>query len=92
MGCSNCKILKENDKKEGKQLGCLYYCSKMKKYVNGNDCCSEYSEDYGRNTYKRDKIYRDGIKYSNDTTEISTYIFILIVLFILGLIFNVFTI
>jgi len=45
MGCSRCKYLKEKDKKEGKQLGCLYYCSKMKKYVNGNGCCSEYSED-----------------------------------------------
>lgn len=92
MGCSSCKYLKENDKKEGKQLGCKYYCTKMKKYVNGNGCCNEYSEDYGRCTYKRDEIYRDGIKYSNDTTEISTYIFILIILIISGLIFNVFTI
>ena len=92
MGCSSCKYLKENDKKEGKQLGCKYYCTKMKTYVNGNGCCNEYSEDYGRCTYKRDEIYRDGIKYSNDTTEISTYIFILIILIISGLIFNVFTI
>ena len=92
MGCSSCKYLKENDKKCGKQLGCIYYCSKMKKYVNGNSCCNEYSEDCSRNTYKRNEIYRDGIKFSNDTTEVTTYIFILIVLIVLGLIFNVFTI
>jgi len=86
MGCSSCKYLKENDKKEGKQLGCKYYCTKMKTYVNGNGCCNEYSEDYGRNVLKRDEIYREGTK------EISTYIFILIILIISGLIFNVFTI
>ena len=90
MGCNSCKYLKTNDKKEG-TCGACYYCSKCKKYVLGNNICDDYSYDYGKTTIEKDEIYRDGVKYSSDKTEVGTYVFILIILIILGLIFNVFT-
>lgn len=93
MGCSSCKYLIESKKKEGKQLGCLYYCSKMKKYINGNgEECNNYYKDYSRTSFTRNEIYREGNKYSDDTTSVGSYLLLLIVLIILGLIFNVFTI
>lgn len=91
MGCNSCKYLKTSDKKEG-VCGACYYCSKVKEYVNGaKNNCENYSYDYSRKTYEKDEIYKNGIDYSSDDTPIGTYIFILIVLIILGLIFNVFT-
>ena len=87
--CSSCSNLKEKDKKEG-ETGAVYMCSKLKTYVQGNDCCDKYSEDIMRKVSKRDEIYREGEKYSNDKTEPGTYLFIVIFLVILGLILGVF--
>lgn len=87
--CSSCKNLKEKDKKEG-NVGAIYFCSKLKTYIQGNKSCENYSEDIMRNTSKRDEIYRDGEKYSNTKGEVSTYIFIAVFLVILGLILGVF--
>ena len=87
--CSSCKNLKEKDKKEG-ETGAVYLCSKLKTYVQGNNSCENYSEDIMRKVYTRDEIYRDGERYSNDKTSVSTYIFIAVFLVILGLILGVF--
>lgn len=88
MGCNSCKYLKTKEKKEA-VLGASYYCSKYHKYVLGNNVCDIYSYDYNKTTLEKNEIYKDGVKYSNDKTEVGTYIFILIILITLGLIFNV---
>lgn len=91
MGCCSCKYLNENCKKEGKVSGCLYYCSKIKAYVNGaSDSCDDYCFEYGRKVYTRDEIYNDGKTYYNDTTPVGFYLVILIILIILGLFLGVF--
>ena len=87
--CSSCSNLKEKDKKEG-ECGAVYLCSKKKTYVKGNMCCEDYKEDIMRRTSKRDEIYREGEHYSNDKTSVSTYLFVLVFLVILGLVLGVF--
>lgn len=91
MECCNCKYLKVDDKKEGALNGSIYYSTKLKKYVNGaDDGCDDYYKDYGRKTYESNEIYRNGVHYSNDTTSIGTYLVIVIILFIIAVIVNVF--
>lgn len=90
MGCYNCKYLDTSDKKEG-VCGARYYCTKNKKYVTGNSECENYLYDYARKTYVKDEIYNDGVRFSDDDTPIGTYIFILIVIIIIGCILNVLT-
>ena len=82
----------EKDDNEDECECCCDKLEKVKEYVNGaKNNCENYSYDYSRKTYEKDEIYKNGIDYSSDDTPIGTYIFILIVLIILGLIFNVFT-
>lgn len=90
MSCASCANLKTSKKKKGGASGCVYYCSKNKCFVNGsNDSCNNYKSSY-RTNYECNKIYDEGKSYSDDTTPISFYLVILIILVILGLIFNVF--
>lgn len=91
MGCCSCKYLNENCKIEGRVNGSLYYCSKLKTYVNGaSGSCDNYCIDHGRKIYTRDEIYDDGKKYYNDTTPVGFYLVVLIILIILGLFLGVF--
>lgn len=91
MGCYNCKYLKVSDKKDGAINGSLYYCTKIKKYVNGSDDgCDSYYKDYSRNTYESDEVYRNGVHYANDNVSIDVYIVLVIILFIIAVIVNVF--
>ena len=91
MGCYNCQYLKSENKKDGAINGCVYYCSKIKKYVNGaDDGCELYSKDVLRKTYECDEIYNNGRKYINDSTSFSTYLVIAIILIIIAIIVNVF--
>lgn len=91
MGCYNCKYLKMSDRKDGKINGSVYYCTKLKKYVNGAyDDCDNYYKDYARKTYESDLIYENGRHYSNNNTSIETLIFLAIFLGILAIIVNVF--
>lgn len=49
LGCCSCKYLNENKKMEGRVNGSLYYCSKLKTYVNGaSGSCDNYCIDHGR--------------------------------------------
>lgn len=76
---------------EGRVNGSLYYCSKLKTYVNGaSGSCDNYCIDHGRKIYTRDEIYDDGKKYYNDTTPVGFYLVVLIILIILGLFLGVF--
>lgn len=91
LGCCSCKYLNENKKIEGRVNGSLYYCSKLKTYVNGaSGSCDNYFIDHGRKIYTRDEIYDDGKKYYNDTTPVGFYLVVLIILIILGLFLGVF--
>ncbi len=93
MGCYNCKYLKYEDKKDGALNGCVYYCTKLNKYVNGAaDACDNYSKDYSRKTHEKDEIYNNGRNYNNDATPTSVYLFILIIMLIFAFIVNVFKI
>lgn len=93
MSCSSCKYLKENDKKDGAVCGCCYYCSKKEKYVNGsNNVCDKYALAYCRDTYTCNKIFEDGDKYCDDSTDIGVYLILLIFLIIALVIVKVFNI
>lgn len=90
MTCSSCKYLKENKKREGCVSGTCYFCSKNNCYVNGtNNKCEKYELSYGRSNYICNKIYNEGKKYYDDSTPNSFYLFILIILVILAIVFNV---
>ncbi len=90
MSCSSCAYFDVSKKKNGEVSGCIYYCIKNKCFVNGcNGCCNNYKCSY-RPNYECNKIYNEGKSYCDDTTPVSFYLVILIVLVILGLIFNVF--
>lgn len=90
MSCSSCAYLDASKKKNGGFSGSIYYCSKNKCFVNGcNNSCNNYKSSY-RTNYECKDIYNDGKSYSDDTTPISLYVVLLIILIILGLIFNVF--
>lgn len=91
MKCCDCKFLKSDDKKSGAVSGCVYYCTNIKKYVNGTDQkCENFYKDYIRKIYERDEIYNNGKNYYDDTTPTSTYVFIAIILIIITFIVNVF--
>ena len=90
MGCYNCTYLDVNNKKDGKTNGCLYYCTKMDKYVNGAfDSCNDYSKDYSRKVYESNEIYNNGRHYYNGSdTPIAIKIIFIIILIIIAIICN----
>lgn len=91
MGCYSCKYLKYEDKKDGAVNGSVYYCTKIKRYVNGaSEGCESYYKDYARKTYEKNEIYNNGRNYYNDSTPTSTYLVILIILLIISFIVNFF--
>ncbi len=88
MGCNSCSYLKKDNKKNG-VTGSCYFCTKIKKYVNGAySNCDNYLYDYTKNTLDKNEIYRNGITYSSDNININTYIVILVFLIILCFIIN----
>ena len=92
MGCYNCAYLDKNNKKEGSLNGCMYYCTKMKKYVNAAyDECDSYSKDYSRKSYENNEIYNNGRHYCNGSdTPLSIKIILIIILIIIAIISNAF--
>lgn len=91
MGCYNCKYLVASNKNEGSINGCLYYCTKQKKYVSGaSDGCNSYYKDYSRKGYENDEIYHNGVHFSDSNVSIGTSLFFAIVLFIIAIIVNIF--
>ena len=88
MGCYNCEYLNKEDKKEGKINGCMYYCTKMKKYINGAcDGCEAWSKDYKRANYENNEIYNNGRHFSDGSdTPLSLQIMLIIILIIIAII------
>ena len=91
MTCSSCKYLNDKNKKDGAYSSCCYYCSKQKQYINGsNPKCPEFERTYARTTYEYNKIYEEGEHYSADATPLEVYLILLIALFIMVIIVNIF--
>ena len=89
MTCSSCKYLKEDKKYEGNLCGAKYYCEKIKDYVDGsNCCCASFEKSYSRSNYMCDEIYKEGDTFSDDDRPIWYFVFILILIIIVGLILN----
>lgn len=89
--CSECSNLDNSKKSPGKVSGNLYYCKKLKEYVNPSMCgCEKFDKTYSRKSYENDEIYQDGKDYYNNDTPLELLVFIFIFLVILGLIMGVF--
>lgn len=89
--CCSCSNLDTKKKSAGKVNGNLYYCKKMKTYVNASKTgCEKFEKASGRKSWETDELYKDGKLYDNDTTPISLYLFLMVILIILGLILGVF--
>lgn len=89
MSCSSCEYLKGSNKKRGALCGCIYYCVKTGKYVNGSDSsCSNYMRTYSRNNFECDEIFKDGELFCNDSKSVSYYVIILIFLVIIAIFIN----
>ena len=91
-GCNSCAYLDEKKKNPGKGGGALYFCSKKNTYVNPSDnSCENYSNGY-RDNYIENQIYRDGKDYKEDTDSTSPlfYLFILALMVIIALVYELF--
>ena len=91
MACYNCEYLVAENKKEGNINGCLYYCTKAKKYVNGADnSCDNYNKDICRSTSTSNEIYNNGRHYYNgDNCPLILKIIFILILVIIALIANI---
>lgn len=84
MCCYDCCHLKQDNKKDGKVNGAVYYCSKQKKYINGmSDGCEKYEHDILKTTSEKDEIYNNSVHYTNDSISIGGGIALIILLLLL---------
>ncbi len=91
MTCSSCKYLNTDKKYEGAVSGCKYYCEKYKAYIDGSQySCDKYEKHYGRSSYTCDKVCEDGNNFYDDNKSASFYVFVLIIILILGFLLNLF--
>lgn len=90
--CSDCSNLDTKKKKAGKIRGNLYYCKKLKQYVNTTMyACEKFDKTYSRKKYENDEIYDDGKKFlDDDNTPVGLLVAVFFILLILGLIMGVF--
>ncbi len=85
--CSSCKYLDSKKESKGSEGGAMYFCSKRKGSVRGNDnACIDYEKDLLRDNNSCDEIYESGEKYSNDSHSSNYYVFILIIIIIIMII------
>ena len=87
MCCYDCCYLKQDNKKEGKVNGAVYYCSKQKKYVSGtSEGCDKHEHDVLKNSSVRDEIYNNGVHYSNNDVSIGGGVTLIVLLLLLKII------
>lgn len=90
MNCAYCDNLDPKKKVPGKVSGNLYYCKKLKTFVNPTmKGCEKYTKSK-RKYYESDDMLREGREYNNDIIPNGLYLAILIILIIIGLIFGLF--
>lgn len=88
-GCNSCDYLDPKAKKPGKVGGCLYFCNNKKNYVNASkDYCENYKEIF-RDSIENNEIY-DNSKNYDDNTPLGSYLFILLLIIIIGLVCMIF--
>lgn len=95
--CADCDFLDTKKEKKGKVSGSMFLCKKQTKakkkdvYVNPRDNrCDNFEVTWKRNTFDRQRIYDKGKYWNDNDTPISTYLIILILLIVAGLILGVF--
>lgn len=89
--CSDCDKLDAKKKSAGKTSGNLYYCKKIKKYINPTQIgCENFENCYKRGWYEKNQIYDDGKAYDNSSGSWQFYGIVFIILVILGIILGVF--
>ena len=90
-GCNSCANLDFKARKPGKSGGALYFCKKKETYVNcAKDNC-EYYENGILETYEKNKAYDDGMKYDDDAGSVESYMYILIIIIVVGILLTIFT-
>lgn len=88
--CNSCANLDYDSRKPGKASGALYFCKKKNTYVNGaKDYCELYESGL-LETHKKNQVYEDGKNYDDDNSSIGSYLFILILLVIFGILGMIF--
>ena len=90
MGCFKCANLDTKNKKAGKISGSLYYCKKLKKYVNPKDDKCQMYKKADRTDYQNQLIYLDGKRYQNGSTNMWPFIILFLILALIGLLSGVF--
>ena len=78
--CSDCEYINTSDKKkEG-----IYKCRVRKCYICSCDnSCDKFRETYAKTGYEKQKLYDLGKNVDEDTTPLTLYVIVLIVLSIL---------
>lgn len=95
--CCSCDFLDVKKEKKGKVSGSKFLCKKKTKekkkdtYVNPTDvACEKHDKTWNRNVFQNQDIYNKGKHYDDNDTPISSYVIVLVLLIIFGLIFGVF--
>ena len=89
-GCNSCWYLDPKAKKPGKVSGCLYFCNNKKNYVNASkDYCENYKDGL-RDSVENNEIYENSRNYDDDNTPLGTYLFIFVLIVIVGIICVIF--
>ena len=82
--CSDCDFLNTSKKKEGSIDGCLYECSKNKKFVGGNmEACDKFEKSWSRKYYENNELYDQGRRYSDKAKGSIAFIYILLVILVI---------
>ena len=89
-GCNSCGYLDPKAKKLGKVSGCLYFCNNKKNYVNAaKDYCENYKDGF-RDDIENNEIYNNSNNYDDDNTPLGSYLFVLLLIIIVGIVCMIF--
>ena len=91
--CSECSNLDTKKAIEGKVSGCMYYCKKLKTYVNPSECCCEqFKKTYERSREEQEMIYKEGKNWDDINVSVEFLMVVFVVMLVLGLFMGVFNI
>ena len=88
--CCSCKHLDEKQKKAGETSGAKYYCKKLETLVSGDNPACEKYESCFRSASNIENIYKEGKTWSNDTTSVSGYLILLVIMIIALILLRIF--
>ncbi len=88
--CCSCKNLDTDQKKAGETSGAKYYCKKLETLVSGdNPACDKYESCF-RSASDIEKIYKEGKNWNTDTTSVSGYLILLVIMIIALILLRIF--